>query len=116
MKFISIAMVDREHPPHADPEQMERMAKLLAELRAEGVLVDTGGRDDDMMEFTVTFKNGRTTVVDGPFTESKEFVGGFALFDVADRNEALAVTNRFLETLDSKGTVTCHLHEVSPTP
>lgn len=116
MKVISIAMVDREHPPHADPEQMERMAKLIAELRDEGVLLDTGGRGDGMMELIVTCKNGRTTVLDGPFTESKEFVGGFALFEVADRAEALAVTNRFLETLGSEGTMTCHLHEVSPTP
>jgi hypothetical protein len=82
-------------------------------MRAKGALIDTGGRDNEMLELSVARKNGRTTVTDGPFAESKEVVGGFALLDVKDRADAIAWTNRFLEVL---GEGTCYLHEVSPTP
>jgi hypothetical protein len=114
MKFISIVTVEPTQHPHASPETMERMAKLIAEMRAEGALLDTGGRSTDMVELSVERRNGTTTVTDGPIAESKEVVGGFALFDVEDREAAIAWTNRFLETLGSDAT--CYVHEVSPTP
>ncbi len=113
MKFISIVTIDPAAHLHDNPGGIERMGKLIAEMRAQGALIDTGGRTPEMMELSVTRKNGRTTVTDGPFTESKEVVGGFALFDAKDRADAVAWTNRFLEVL---GNGTCHLHEVSPTP
>jgi hypothetical protein len=115
MKIVSIVTLDRsdEHP-HGSPEAMERMANLVRELRAQGALIDTGGRSTDMLELSVSRRNGRTTITDGPFAESKEVVGGFALLDVKDRDEAIALTNRFLETLDSNAT--CYVHEVTPAP
>lgn len=115
MKFISIVTVDPTAHPHTSPspETMERMGKLIAEMRAEGALIDTGGRTPDMLELSVSRKNGSTTVIDGPFAESKEVVGGFALFDAKDRTDAVAWTERFLDVL---GDGTCYLHEVSPTP
>jgi hypothetical protein len=114
MKFISIVTIDPANHPHATPETMERMGKLIAEMRAAGALLDTGGRDESMDEFSVARKNGRSTVTDGPFAESKEVVGGFALFEVENRDAAQAWTNRFLEVLG--GDATCYVHEVSPTP
>jgi hypothetical protein len=115
MRFISILTLDStKPPPHSDPELIERMAKLIGEMRAEGALVDTGGRSTDMLELSVARKDGRHTVTDGPFSESKEVVGGFALFEVKDRESAVAWTNRFLETLGADAT--CHLHEVAPAP
>jgi hypothetical protein len=86
---------------------------VLFRSRAKGALVDTGGRDTDMLELSIGRKNGQTSVTDGPFAESKEVVGGFALMDVKDRDDAIAWTKRFLDVL---GAGTCHLHEVSPTP
>ena len=114
MKFISILTLDRaDAHPHASPETIERMGRLIEEMRAEGALIDTGGRSTEMLELSVTRKNGRTAITDGPFAESKEVVGGFALMDVKDRDDAIGWTKRFLDVL---GTGTCHLHEVSPTP
>jgi hypothetical protein len=114
MKFISIMVIDPEKHPHRSPEAMERMTKLIQEMRAEGALIDTGGRSTDMLELSVSRKDGKTTVTDGPFTEMKEVVGGFALFDVEDRDGAVAWTKRFLDTLGSDAT--CYLHEVMPSP
>jgi hypothetical protein len=114
MRFISILTFDRNANPHEDPQTPARMEELVAELRADGTLIDTGGRDSDMLELAITRKNGRTTVTDGPFAESKEVVGGYALLEFKDRDVAIAVTNRFLEALGADAT--CYLHEVSPVP
>jgi hypothetical protein len=45
VKFLSIVTIDQTRHPHASPETMERMAKLIAEMRGEGALIDTGGLD-----------------------------------------------------------------------
>lgn len=115
MRFISVVTFERgKATPHDDPECMERMQKLVNEMRADGTLVDTGGRASEMMEFSVTRKNSTSTVTDGPFAESKEIVGGYAVLEVKDRNHAIVATKRFLETLGADAT--CHLHEVFPPP
>ncbi|HEY6324927.1 MAG TPA: YciI family protein [Candidatus Cybelea sp.] len=115
MRYISILTFDRSKVnPHDRPETMERMARLVESMRREGTLVDTGGRDSDMSEFSVTRASGRTAVTDGPFAESKEVVGGYAVLEAKDRDHAVALTNRFLETLGFDAT--CHLHEVYPPP
>jgi hypothetical protein len=86
------------------------MGELIAELKSKGVLIDTGGAMDGSLELRYARKNGKDTVTDGPFTEAKEVVGGFALFEVTDREHALALTRRFL---DVAGDGTCELHEVT---
>lgn len=88
---------------------MEKMDAFVTELRSKGVLIDTGGRMPDHLEMVVSRKNGKTTITDGPFSESKEIVGGYALMEFQNRDEAIAITNRFLDIV---GDATCHLHEV----
>jgi hypothetical protein len=86
------------------------MGALIEDLRKKGNLIETGGAMDGMLELKYERKNGKTTVTDGPFAEAKEVVGGFALLEVADRDEALELTRQFL---DVAGDGTCYLHEVS---
>jgi hypothetical protein len=110
MKILSIMTIDpsvAQEPP--SQEEMDRMGKLIAEMKSKGALIDAGGRMPDMLELTVARKNGNTKITDGPFTESKEVVGGFALLEVKDRDEAIGWTNRLLDLV---GNATCHLHEV----
>jgi hypothetical protein len=115
VRFISVLTFDRSGPhPHEQPETVERMRPLVQSMHADGTLVDTGGRDSEMIEFRVTRKDGRNAVTDGPFAESKEVVGGYAVLEVKDRAHAAAVTNRFLETLGANAT--CDLYEVFPPP
>lgn len=108
MKIISIMTHAPSNVPPSQDE-MERMGALVGEMKNKGVLIETGGRMPQMLQLTVARKNGATTVTDGPFAEAKEVVGGFALMEVADRADALAWTNRFLELI---GDATCHIHEV----
>lgn len=112
MRVLSIMMVDRAVANQIPDEgEIERMDALLAEMREAGALVDTGGKMADMLELVVARKNGMMTVTDGPFTESKEVVGGYALFDVQSRDEAIAWTKKFLDIIGDDAT--CFLHEVS---
>jgi hypothetical protein len=74
------------------------------------VLIDTGGAMPGSLELRYSRKNGKDSVIDGPFTEAKEVVGGYALFEAGNRDDALAFTRRFL---DVAGDGTCELHEVS---
>lgn len=110
MRILSIMTLD--HTPQGPPSEQDflKMDAFIKELRASGALVDTGGVIGDMLEMKVSRKAGKTTITDGPFTEAKEVVGGYALLEVQDRDEAIALTNRFLDLI---GDATCHIHEVS---
>jgi hypothetical protein len=61
---------------------------LRAEMKAAGVLIFTGGLDDDSPVFSVSAASGTPLFTDGPFTETKEHIGGFAIVDVADEAAA----------------------------
>ena len=96
-----------------DAKAVEAMMKYNEELQKAGVLVALDGLHPPSMGARVSFSKGKPMVTDGPFAEAKEVVGGFALLDVKDRDEAIALTNRFLDVI---GDATCILHEVDVTP
>ena len=61
------------------------------ELRAEGKLLESQQLEAPATARTVRIRNGRTTVVDGPFAETKEMLGGFIIIEARDLNEAVQV-------------------------
>jgi hypothetical protein len=114
MKFLSIFSLDPSAmtgPP--DPQLMADMDVLMKELMGAGKMVDTGGRAPTGLTFRVKRANGQVNVTDGPFAESKEIVGGFALLNVNSKDEAVALTERFLGIMKNGA---CDLLEVSETP
>ena len=68
-------------------EKSKALRPLVAEMRAAGVLIFTGGPDDGPV-FSVDASSGTPLFTDGPFIESKEHIGGFAVVDVADEDAA----------------------------
>ena len=70
---------------------MERMLRFADGLEARGVLKACDSLTSDARGARVTVRNGKRIVVDGPFAESKEVVGGFFLLDCATRDEAVAI-------------------------
>jgi hypothetical protein len=115
MKIISIYRLDpqrMQEPP--SQETIEKMGALITELQTEGVMVDTGGVIPNGMMSRVRHNgNGSFSVMDGPFTETKEVIGGFAVFDVSSRDEAIRLTERFLSLA---GPGVCELIEVGGPP
>jgi hypothetical protein len=65
-----------------------RVRALRAEMTAAGVLIYTNGLEPDAPVFSVDASSGTPMFTDGPFVESKEHLGGFAVIDVADEEAA----------------------------
>lgn len=71
------------------PEQMAEMAKLNAEMMKAGVFVTAGGLRPSKHGVRVRFDGAKRKVIDGPFSEAKELVGGFWILDVKSRDEVI---------------------------
>ena len=76
-------------------EDMAAMGNLIEEMTDKGVLLSTEGCLPTAKGARVRRANGKITVTDGPFTEAKEVIGGFALFQVKSKAEAIEWTKRF---------------------
>ena len=79
--------------------QQAALAALESEMRAAGVLLRTIRLAPSAVAKRLVFTNHQLRVVDGPFQESKELIGGFALLDLADMDEAIEMTRRYAEIL-----------------
>jgi len=110
MKFISIFTLDPSTARPPDESMYAAMGALIEELKSTGQMIDTGGVAPTGVSMRVRRSDGKITVTDGPFTESKEVVGGFALLNVQSKDEAIACTQRFLDLV---GSGTCQLHELA---
>ena len=95
MRFMTIVKSTETSAP---PPQalMDAIAKLGAEAASKGVMVEMGGLLPTAMGACVRLAGGRLTVTDGPFTEAKEVVGGYAVYAVKSKAEALEWTKRFM--------------------
>lgn len=103
MRFLGYTLGDPSVPiPPPNPEMMEKMGKFVEEATKAGVLLATGGVGPINEAIKVSLKDGKFTVLDGPFTEAKELIGGWALMETRDREEAIEWTKRFL-TLVGEG-------------
>ena len=81
-------------PPKA---LMDAIAKLGEEGFKAGVMVEVGGLLPSATGARVRVSGGVLTVTDGPFTEAKEIVGGYAVYEVKSRDEAIELTRHFME-------------------
>jgi hypothetical protein len=104
MRFLGYTLGDPNAPmPEPTPEMYAAMDKLMEEATKAGVLVAAGGLGPADDGIHVIRKDGKFTVVDGPFTESKELIGGWGLLECRDKEEAIEWTKRFLEVAGGDG-------------
>ena len=98
MKFLSMyKSVERNTPPTA--EEMEAMGKLIEEGTKAGWLLATEGCLPSALGARVRRSGGNVTVTDGPFTEAKEVVGGFAILKANSKEEAIQLAKNFLKVV-----------------
>jgi len=76
---------------------MAEMGKLIEEMTKSGTLIATEGCLPSADGARVRLSKGKVSVVDGPFTESKELIAGFALIEAKSKAEAIELTKRFLK-------------------
>jgi hypothetical protein len=89
-------------PP--DPRLMQAIGKLAADQTQRGAIIASGGLSPSSQGVRIRVGGGKLTVIDGPFTESKELIGGYAIFELASKEEALAAGKQFMQVhLDVMG-------------
>ncbi len=101
MRILGLLKADRESEAGVLPskELMDEMGKFMEEVTKAGVLVATDGLQPSSKGKRVRLSEGKATVIDGPFTESKELIASYALFEVKSMSEAIDWTTRFLKVL-----------------
>jgi len=96
MKFMMIVKsAERSGPP--PKELMDAIDKLGQEAVKSGTMLGSGGLGPTATGARVRLSGGRITVTDGPFTEAKEIVGGYAQFELKSKQEAVESAVRFME-------------------
>jgi hypothetical protein len=94
MKFLMTYQSRSTLPP--TPEQMAAIGELTVEMIKAGVVLMTGGLQRPARGTHVRFAEGKLSVTDGPFAETKELIDGFALIKAESREEALSFAERFM--------------------
>ncbi len=95
MRYMSLIKgLEGRNPP---PALYEAISQLVRDANKAGVLVMTGGLAPTKDGIRVRQSDGRLNTTDGPFTEAKEVVGGYAIYDVSSRQEMMEWTTRFME-------------------
>jgi hypothetical protein len=112
MKFLSIyKSVEKGVPP--TEEEMSKMGKLIEEGMKAGWLLGTEGCLPSALGARVRLSDGKISVTDGPFTESKEVVGGFAILQANSKAEVIELAKSFLSVV---GTGECELRQMYEAP
>ncbi|MFE7136007.1 YciI family protein [Streptomyces sp. NPDC057638] len=113
-RFLMMVRADERNAPAEgpSPELMQRMGALIEEMAKAGVLVDTGGLLPTAQATRLTWSGGQLSSTDGPFTDSKEVVGGYAIVDVSDKAEALQWAERFLRVHEEFWTISSEIREI----
>ena len=75
----------------------DAMGEFVGDRFKSGILKDTGGLKPTSEGFRIRSRKNRLTVTDGPFTEGKEVVGGYALVEVGSKEEAMKLAEQFME-------------------
>jgi hypothetical protein len=112
MRFLSVyKTVERGVPPSQD--EMARMGKLIQDGMTAGWLLGTEGCLPTALGARVRMSNGALTVTDGPFTEAKEAIGGFAILQAESKQAAVELVKGFLKVV---GEGECELRQIYEAP
>jgi hypothetical protein len=99
--LISVYQPQSDQPP--DPEMLERVMRDLdavnEEIKAAGAWVFAGGLNSPSTATVARLEDGEVLLTDGPFTEGKEYLGGFSIIRAADLDEALVWTSKLARAI-----------------
>jgi hypothetical protein len=98
MRYMMFIKHPRDYGDVQPPASLfEAMGTFIEDAAKKGQFIDGAGLQPTSAGTRVSLKNGKITVTDGPFTESKEIVGGYAVIEAKTRDEALDIARRFME-------------------
>jgi hypothetical protein len=117
VKFMMMIKAPEGVPPSA--ELIAAVGKLSQEMAAAGILLQAGGLASSANGAKVRLKGSKLTVIDGPFTEAKELIGGFAILKASSRAEAIEHGKRFMQLhadIDPSYEGECEIRELFDSP
>jgi len=113
MRFLSMIRIDETTGKVPSEQLMADMGKLIEELTRTGQLVSTAGLRPTSEGVRVKLhRGGKLTAMDGPFTETKEVIGGYALLEAPSKAEAVELTRRFLKVHGTDWDVECEVRQL----
>jgi hypothetical protein len=111
MRYLCVYKPGKPEGTPPTPQHMEEMGKFIEESFKEGYLLSTEGCLPTALGARVRMTDGKFTVTDGPFTEAKEVIGGFALIQAGSKQEAIEYTKKFLKAAGDGETEIRQLYE-----
>ena len=109
MRFLSMIRVNENTGQKPSERLMKEMGALIDEMLKEGTLVRTAGLRPTKEGFRVRSRHGKLSMTDGPFTESKEVIGGYAVLEAKSKEHAIELTNRFLAVHGDEWDLECEV-------
>ena len=109
MRFLSMIRVAENTGQQPSQQLMEDMGKLIEETTRDGSLVRTAGLRPTAEGVRVRSRHGKLSVTEGPFTEAKEVIGGYAVLEAPSMKEAIELTRRFLRVHGPEWDLECEV-------
>jgi hypothetical protein len=113
MRFLSLIRIDESTGQQPSEQLMTDMVKLMDEMTREGTLIRTAGLLPTAQGKRVRLRRGKLSTTDGPFTEAKEVIGGFAILEAASIQEAVELTSRFLRVHGDEWDIECEVRQLA---
>jgi hypothetical protein len=112
MRFLSMIRIDEKTAKPPTERLMTEMGRLIVEMTKAGVLIDTAGLRPTSEGVRLRLRGGKLSTIDGPFTETKEVIGGYAMLEAASKKEAIEHTRRFLELHGDEWDLECEIRQL----
>jgi hypothetical protein len=98
MRYMMMIKMDESMPAGPPPPSLfAAIGELGDQARKDGTLLEEGGLLPSAAGALVRLSGGRVSVIDGPFTEAKELIGGFAVYQVRTKDDAIEAARRFMQ-------------------
>jgi len=114
MRFISMIRIEENTGQVPSEQLMSDMGKLIEELTRTGRLISTAGLRPTSEGVRMRLRRGKLSMSDGPFMETKEVIGGYAILEAESKEEAIELTQRFLKVHGDEWDIECEVRQLGP--
>ena len=112
MRFLSMIRINENGGQVPSGQLMDDMGKLIDDMTRKGVLIRTAGLRPTAEGARVRQSRGQLSTFDGPVTETKEVIGGFAILEAPSMQEAIGLTKRFLAIHGDAWEIECEVRQL----
>lgn len=112
MRFLSMIRINENSGQTPSEQLMHDMGKLIEEMTREGTLIRTAGLRPTAEGARVRLRRGKLSIVDGPFIETNEVIGGFAIIEAESMQQAIELTKRFLRVHGDEWEIECEVRQM----